>query len=814
MKLFFLEAPMALTKQIALTATGEIEKTPYPNAYEVTSHEEDITSLRGFEVALKTHAAHGHCLVKGELNRPLVAESRAGTTDTNAPTWWLCLDIDGLPDVYIPDVTTTTQVAGKPQTTVTKGTAIKVTVETLLDALGLAGVSCIVQWSASYGISDTYLRCHIYILLDKPYPAPLIKQWLIDKNLSTPMLCASLKLTKTGNALSWPLDASACQNDKLIYIAPPVLKGIKDPMGKTPRVHLIKKGKDRFTLGAVPNTTRNREVMHKRLDELRQADGLPKRKTTYKMHGSMEVLVKPDVCLVTETKTERGFVYFNLNGGDSWAYFHPEDNPDYIYNFKGEPVYLTKELLPEYWEELHKQTNRVDSKGIMKLAFLDPKTDRYYRGVYDTLADELLLEPTSSALALRHYCKANGVPLLEDVIPEWNLSFDPHDNVRVDIGNRSINTFQPTQYMRATVRTSRAIPKTIRKVLFHMVGDDPESLERFMNWLAYVLQNRDRALTAWVFHGVPGTGKGTFLAKILRPIWGHEYVAVPRMKELEKEFNSFIDKSLLVCVDEVEAEALQNEKGVMADLRRYITEETIPLRRMHQDARKVRNYSAWIFFSNSTGPIRVSRDDRRVNVAKYQPQKLIISDDELARLETELQAFHDYLMCYQVNKDLVFTPLINQEREDMMELTENAIDTVANALIQGNMGFFIDQLPTDQRYAGDSKLVLKVEDYKAVIHTLLKRTERNNGMCNIARDELRAIFEYTVGKIPESPNKFTSMVKHHRIRIGKVRIGPKVVNGVAVIWKDLPMWSQHLTQFAPAPVSAPAKKTALLARVK
>jgi hypothetical protein len=53
-------------------------------------------------------------------------------------------------------------------------------------------------------------------------------------------------------------------------------------------------------------------------------------------------MLKPDSAVITEMKAERGFVYFNLNGGDSWAYYHPESNPDYIYNFKGEPSYLLK----------------------------------------------------------------------------------------------------------------------------------------------------------------------------------------------------------------------------------------------------------------------------------------------------------------------------------------------------------------------------------------------------------------------------------------------------------------------------------------
>ena len=41
----------------------------------------------------------------------------------------------------------------------------------------------------------------------------------------------------------------------------------------------------------------------------------------------------------------------NLNGGDSWAYWHPEGNCEIIYSFKGELPYATKELLPEYYAQ-------------------------------------------------------------------------------------------------------------------------------------------------------------------------------------------------------------------------------------------------------------------------------------------------------------------------------------------------------------------------------------------------------------------------------------------------------------------------------
>jgi hypothetical protein len=635
------------------------------------------------------------------------------------------------------------------------------------------------------------------MLLDKPMPAPQLKQWLIGLNFSTPLLRESMTLTKTGNSIHWPLDTSASQNDKLIYIASPVLKGVKDPLKNQPRITLVRKDKERLSITAVPTVAKNRESINKRIDELRATDGLPKRKTQYKMHSGMEVLVKPDVCSVTEIKQERGFVYFNLNGGDSWAYYHPENNPEFIFNFKGEPIYLTKELLPEYWEQLHHQPVKADSQGVLKLAFIDPATDRYWRGTYDSVNDELELEPTKSSKVLMDFAKANGIQLPDGVIPEWRLVFDPHDSVRVDIDNRVINTFQLSSFMKAQAKPIAHMPKTIRKVIEHVCGNDTDSYNHFVNWLAYVLQERDRPLTAWVFHGIPGTGKGTLVAKILRPLFGLQHSTVIRMKQLDEKFNDFIENNLLITVDEVETNALSNERGAMADLRMYITDEFIPVRRMHATARLVRNYTAWIFCSNASAPVRVTKDDRRFNVAKYQPNKIVLTEKDLATIERELQPFHDFLLALKVDRAKVFNVLQNADRDTLMDLTESSADSVANALLKGDMEFFIDQLPTDSRYLGSASSIAKVEDYKNVIKSLLERTDMNDGRCNIARDELRAIFEYTVGKIPDSPNKFTSFVKHHRITTERVRVDGEPVYGLKVQWRDLTQWPRFKRLFAP-----------------
>lgn len=763
MEITFLQATVPLTKTFEKRPDGTISKSSYPNVYEVTTHREAPRDMRDLEQLIKAYAAKAYCLVKGNPTKDLHKQSRAGTTDSSATTDWVCFDIDGLPST-VP--------------------------ETFLAALSLSDVSYVIQYSASYGIENKDLRCHIFMQLDKPMAAPLLKQWLIELNLTTPLLNSSIRLSKTGNALSWPLDISACQNDKLLYISAPTLKGLRDPLPKNGRIQFVRKDKDTLTINhAISTTAKNRERAHKRLDELRDAEGLPKRKTSYRMHGGLEVMVKPDVCTVTEVRQERGFVYFNLNGGDSWAYYHPEDRPDYIYNFKGEPVYVTKELLPDYWRELTSSASRVSSAGIAYLAFCDRTTSTYWRGTYDQPNDNLHLTQAKNETQIRHFAAQVGLPL-GDFIPEWDLVFNPKSPTRVDFAGKQANLFKPTEYMKQGKKRNVACPPVTQKIVMHAVGGQQEVYDHFMNWAAYILQNLEPTGTAWVLSGTEGTGKGLMMNRILRPVFGAYQTTVRRMEELAEKYNDWMRNVLFVFVDEVQTSALQNEGQVMAKVRNFVTEPMITVRAMHAIGTEVSNYSNWMFFSNAADPVKIPKNDRRYNVGRFQPDKLKISDQELDRIEYELQDFHDFLLTYKVDKDKARTPLDSDERNQLISIGEASVDTVAAALLAGNFEFFVDSLPSSDTYKLNALTMAKVSSYEMVLKDIFQRTDRNTGACNVSRDELQTIFDFTVGGTPNTPHKFTSYLKHHRIHITKVWVGTGSANGLALIWKDKKLWPQ------------------------
>ena len=166
----------------------------------------------------------------------------------------------------------------------------------------------------------------------------LLKLWLPHLNLTVPGLRAQATLSANGMTLSYPLDVTNCQNDKLLFIADPVVDGLEDPLAGR-RFELCGRGiasVDLSTERLDPGTVR-REA-DALVSDLRARAGLPERRARYvALPGRERLLANPEPATVTGVRRARGFVYLNLNGGDSWAYYFPESSLEIVYSFKGEP---------------------------------------------------------------------------------------------------------------------------------------------------------------------------------------------------------------------------------------------------------------------------------------------------------------------------------------------------------------------------------------------------------------------------------------------------------------------------------------------
>lgn len=764
MKLYFLKADQPIVKTYHKDpVSGDLTKNSYPFVYEFTSFEEEVNSLTEFEAALQKHSKLGHCLLKGQLARPLVNESRAGATDKNAKTIWMCLDLDGVKNYQ--------------------------TVDLFLNEIGLGEVSYILQWSSSMGIENEQgFRCHIFIILSQETHPQILKHYLTHQNLVAPNLVAQLTLTKTNNAIRYPLDITTCQNDKLLYIAPPKITGaLVDPYS-TSRISLVKKSKDEATLSTqIPSVDTLRQLGEDLIDKLRETDRLPRRKrmAKYAFNGTTEYLANPERATITSRKIERDFVYLNLNGGDSWGYYHPVDNPMFIHNFKGEPVYRTKDLLPEYWAELSNNGVAQFAYGNagpkrLYLAFRDFKTSCYYNGIYEKETGRLTLAQAKSEGQLRHFMTQHGQPLGE-FIPDWDIIFDPENPVIVDPVKQIVNTYQASEYVGQEIKNITTVPPVTRKIIDHALGGDPATTDHFINWLACVVQFRTRTGTAWVLQGTQGTGKGLLYHRILSPIMGPTNCATRRMEELDSQFTDFMENKFLVFIDEIESGRALYFNKIVAKLKNLIVEPTISIRRLYQGAFESKNRSNMIFASNKATPVEVAPDDRRFNVGMYQKNRLNISDVELDTLTSELPDFYSFLMTYPADTDRARFPINNEARRTLIDISRTSFDVVSDALLAGNISFFKDQLlEVEKEKILDAVTALKYGEYKNLVDRILAAPDKET---KITREELNAMYNWCVGDIPTQPGKFTAMLKHYRIYLAPIWKDGKTMRGLEVNWK-------------------------------
>lgn len=733
-----LTAAMPICKSYELV-DGVVKKTPYPFVYEFTSGKHDVQTLTDLKLVIENYAKVDGCLVKGVLQRDLVSESRQGATDGNTLTEWVCLDLDGIEQFQ--------------------------TVDEFLDKVGAGDVDYVLQWSNSMGIENKAgFRCHIFMFLAEPAGPPRLKTWLQYLNLTVPQLHSQLELTKTGVALRWPLDVSTCQNDKLIYVSSPKLgAGISDPFPNGTRISIHIKNKRRLSLPPdLPSKMRIQQMIDARVMELREASGLPKRKSAqYKVdsNSGVEYVANPEAAEITEMKVERGFVYFNLNGGDSWAYYHPVDKPFYIYNFKGEAVYRTQDLLPKYWADLAKviKSGAPDSAGVITLAFRDFPTDTYYNGTYDTNTNRLDLSKTGSKDKLKDFLKDNGKPVI-DVIPDWEVMFDPNMPETVDSTRRIVNTYQPSEFFRITKPEQvLTAPPVCHRVISHALGNNPQVIDHFYNWLACIVQFKRSTLTAWILHGTQGTGKGVMFHHILKPIFGMTNVTMMRAEELTSEFTGRFDNKFLVFIDEIQAESSNQFQRVMARLKSMITEPVISIRNMYAEAKEKQNYCNFLFSSNMPEPITISEGDRRFNVAVYQPNKIDISFADFDAIKDELPQMYAFLVSYAADPLRARTVIQTADRTRIIALGVQSAEEVTVKLLSGDLRYFVEGISN----APSMKRKFQSEDYTTIVKDIV-----TNLPPALTRDQLQTIFLWLCGQnIPDAPYKFATFLRHKGIEL-------------------------------------------------
>ena len=751
MRLFFLEANQPLTKRFWLNEEGRLEKDPYPFVKKFASHEVEVDTVEQFHAAILAHGRLNHCLLKGQLSKRLLWESRAGSTDPLTQTSWVVIDLDGLlgfatPEDFIREV--------------------------LPEAFH--DVSYVMQHSASSGIGEgTGLRAHLFFMLAAPAQPETIKNWVTRLNLDTPRISDNLRLSANAFTLRYPCDVTVNQNDKLIYIAPPLLEeGVEDTL-KDKRVQLIQKGQERVSFDFASGSFATLQAsVDARVADLRAEHGLARRKPRYKYIGNVQVLANPGQAYVSGEKIARGFTYLNLNGGDSWGYYFPTDNPKLLLNFKGEPAVVLRDFLPDYFGEL--QGRIAPHQRERPLVFRDPKSDSYFNGKYDPVNNRMLYVYQCGARdRLDDFMEQHGGEL-PDPIPDWTYEFRPFEETVVDEERRFINRWQPTDIWRHAEERS-SIPPMVEKVIRSVVGNDEECFNHLLNWLACVVQFRVKIGTAWVLQGVQGTGKGLLINEIMRPIVGDEYCATKLLSDFDDKFNAEMESCLLMNIDEARISDMGSASRTVNTLKNLITDSNLRIRGMRQNAREIVNYTNFIFSSNNYDAMSVDPSDRRFNVAPRQEKRLMMTPEDIIELRSQVADFAGYLKAYEANLEVGQIALNNEAKEAMRQASQDTNEQYAAALLSGDLDYFVT-FAMGRPVGAD--LLIHVE-YQRTIKAWVEQAHTGAEVL-LTLEDLMMTHRYLIGGRQQGPAKFARMLAHKNLILRRV----KGHRGVRVQWQD------------------------------
>lgn len=255
------------------------------------------------------------------------------------------------------------------------------------------------------------------------------------------------------------------------------------------------------------------------------------------------------------------------------------------------------------------------------------------------------------------------------------------------------------------------------------------------------------------------------------------------MEELESEFTGFMENKFLVLIDEIEAGRSLYHSKITAKLKNLIVEPTISIRRMYTPAYMATNYASMIFASNKPAAVEISPDDRRFNVGPYQNVPIRLTATEIdVHIPKELPTFFNYLRAYPADPARARTALVSAARTKLMEISRTAVDTVVDALLAGNIEFLWDHLPANT----SSISPLQNSRYQPFRELLIDIVNTRSG--KLSREDLFVILEWCVGGMPQSPNKFTALLKHHRVHLGQIWKAPRNVRGIDVTWQIDPIW--------------------------
>ena len=147
--------------------------------------------------------------------------------------------------------------------------------------------------------------------------------------------------------------------------------------------------------------------------------------------------------------------------------------------------------------------------------------------------------------------------------------------------------------------------------------------------------------------------------------------------------------------------------------------------------------------------------------------------------------------------------LDNAPKRLLQTVTQTAIEEVALAFRQGDLGYFIEQRPSAESSSTHRSLVFDGHDvyirplYRDFLADALNAATTDSKQV-IQHETLFAVFELLVGEMPKTKTKLTKRLGHQHLEIVPHTQGRTSVRGLGVQWRadseQLDQWRAEIAQ--------------------
>lgn len=307
-----------------------------------------------------------------------------------------------------------------------------------------------------------------------------------------------------------------------------------------------------------------------------------------------------------------------------------------------------------------------------------------------------------------NYCVQKNIdPNIRSYLPRREIIFNP--GLSGGLNDKYYNLFEESEYMIKNYTTLPPLAlnqvvselekrcNVIYEIMINIFGEK-EYLERFLNWIAFILQARVKSYTAWLItSNVQGIGKDLLFIRILMPLFGEKQSQLMNGSRIAKNFNKIDMNCFLRGYNEVfsagNAKENLHRKESLKDL---ITAPYQSIEIKGVDTFQTSNFMNFILFSNSEHAIFLDDEDRRFNVIRNDGA-IKVSDLSIYRglkylepdIKAELSEFANIIFKLDYDRELANHPIETEAKNILKALSKDEYEEFAERLKAKDASYFL-----------------------------------------------------------------------------------------------------------------------------